>query len=149
MRIPSDSAKHLNMTITERKEKVKQWKVCNNCLSLQHSTRNCTSHCTCSVEASTTPCYMTHVIVRATIPTPLFQIPQFELLWTLIPGTRSLGKRSVLLTLKVQVVGKGGTVTARSFVDTGSAISCVTSRLATSIKAKMKQLTLYSSLETE
>ena len=127
---------------------MKQWKLCNNnCLSLQHSTGNCTSHYNCRE-------YGAHVMVRSTIPTPLFQIPVEEdsIVVGTHPinalhgqGTRSLGEKSVLLTFKIQVVGKGGTVAARGFVDTGSAISCVTSRLATSIKAKMKQqLTLYS-----
>ena len=59
-------------------------------------------------------------------------------------GTRSLGEKSVLPTFKVQVVGKGVTVMARGFVDTGSAISCVTSRLATSIKANHSVLIIWN-----
>ena len=80
----------LNMTITERRKKVKQWKLCNNCLSLQHSIPAVIP--VKSVVASTTPCSMTHVMVRATVPTPLFQLKKIRLLWALIPLMPSMAR---------------------------------------------------------
>ena len=140
---------------------MKQWKLCNNCLSLQHSTGNCTSRYACREcdgkhhSLLHDPCHGKSNNTNTTVPDPTVEEDSIVVGTQPInalhgQGTRSLGEKSVLPTFKVQVAGKGGTVMARGFVDTGSAISCVTSRLATSIKAKMKQqLTLYSSFRME
>ena len=65
---------------------MKQCKLCNNCSILRETTPAVIL--VESVVASTTPCCMTHVMVRAAVPTPLFQIPhlkKIQLLWALIP----------------------------------------------------------------